>query len=45
MIRNDPEKRWVNGSIGEVVDLDKNSVEVRIGNKTHLIEATNVGEN
>jgi hypothetical protein len=40
MIRNDPEKRWVNGSIGEVVDLDENSVEVRIGHKTHLIEAT-----
>ncbi len=40
MIRNDPDKRWVNGSIGEVVDLDENSVEVRIGTKTHSIEAT-----
>jgi len=40
MIRNDPEKRWVNGSIGEVVDLDEDSVEVRIGDKTHSIEAT-----
>jgi ATP-dependent exoDNAse (exonuclease V) alpha subunit len=40
MIRNDPEKRWVNGSIGEVVDLDANSVEVRIGDKIHAIEVT-----
>lgn len=39
MIRNDPEKRWVNGSIGEVVGLDENSVEVRIGDKIHSIEA------
>ncbi len=40
MIRNDPEKRWVNGSIGEVVDLDEDSVEVRIGDETHSVEAT-----
>ncbi|MFH0985104.1 MAG: AAA family ATPase [Candidatus Omnitrophota bacterium] len=40
MIRNDPEKRWVNGSIGEVIDLDEGSVEVRIGDKNHWIEAT-----
>jgi ATP-dependent exoDNAse (exonuclease V) alpha subunit len=40
MIRNDPEKRWVNGSIGEVVDLDQDSVQVRIGHATHLIEAS-----
>jgi len=40
MIRNDPEKRWVNGSIGEVVGLDAGCVEVRIGGETHLIETT-----
>ena len=40
MIRNDPEKRWVNGSIGEVVDLNREMVEVRIGHKIHSIEAT-----
>ena len=40
MIRNDPEKRWVNGSIGEVVDLDEGTVVVRIGDKKHAIEAT-----
>ena len=40
MIRNDPEKRWVNGSIGEVVDLDADSVSVRIGGKIHSIEVT-----
>ena len=39
MIRNDPEKRWVNGSIGEVVDLDEDSISVRIGGHTHSIEA------
>ena len=37
MIKNDPDKRWVNGSIGEVVDLDKDSVEVRIGDKVHEV--------
>ncbi len=39
MIRNDTEKRWVNGSIGEVVDLDEDSIEVRIGAETHAVEA------
>jgi ATP-dependent exoDNAse (exonuclease V) alpha subunit len=39
MIRNDTEKRWVNGSIGEVVDLDEDSIEVRIGEETHAVEA------
>jgi len=40
MIRNDPEKRWVNGSIGEVVELNQESVSVRIGHKVHTIEAS-----
>ncbi len=40
MIRNDPEKRWVNGSIGEVIELDEKSIQVRIGHSTHLIEAS-----
>jgi len=40
MIRNDPDKRWVNGSIGEVIALSEDSVEVRIGHETHLIEAS-----
>ena len=40
MIRNDSEKRWVNGSIGEVIDLDEDSIQVRIGHETHMIEAT-----
>ena len=39
MIRNDKEKRWVNGSIGEIVDLDEDSIEVRIGEETHAVEA------
>ncbi|HNX68882.1 MAG TPA: DEAD/DEAH box helicase [Candidatus Omnitrophota bacterium] len=39
MIRNDPEKRWVNGSIGEVVELNEESIQVRIGQRTHRVEA------
>lgn len=39
MIRNDTEKRWVNGSIGEIVDLDEDSIEVRIGDDVHAVEA------
>ena len=40
MIRNDSEKRWVNGSIGEVIDLDEATIQVRIGHETHMIEAS-----
>jgi ATP-dependent DNA helicase PIF1 len=29
-IKNDPEKRWVNGSIGQVVELSLKSIEVEI---------------
>lgn len=38
MIRNDTEKRWVNGSIGEVVGLEEDLIEVRIGQKVHAVE-------
>lgn len=40
MIRNDPDKRWVNGSIGEVVELSAESVSVRLGQKVHTIETS-----
>lgn len=33
MIKNDPDKRWVNGSLGEVVAVSKFSVQVKIGKK------------
>jgi ATP-dependent DNA helicase PIF1 len=38
ILRNDPDKRWVNGTLGTVVDLGKTSVFVRIGRSTHEIE-------
>lgn len=38
MIKNDAEKRWVNGSIGEVVELKKDLVEVRIGEGVYDVE-------
>jgi ATP-dependent exoDNAse (exonuclease V) alpha subunit len=38
MTKNDPEKRWVNGSIGVITELGKDSMEVRIGNSVHAVE-------
>lgn len=38
ILRNDPDKRWVNGTLGTVVDLGEKSVFVRIGRTTHEIE-------
>ena len=38
LLRNDPDKRWVNGTLAVVVDLGKNSVFVRIGRQTHEVE-------
>ncbi|MFA7001696.1 MAG: PIF1 family ATP-dependent DNA helicase [Candidatus Omnitrophota bacterium] len=38
MVKNDPEKRWVNGSVGEVTGLTEDSIEVRIGNSVYAIE-------
>jgi ATP-dependent exoDNAse (exonuclease V) alpha subunit len=35
MIKIDPEKRWVNGSIGEVVKLHASSIQVRIKDAVH----------
>ena len=34
MIKNDAEKRWVNGSIGEVVELTEGRVRIRIGKRS-----------
>jgi ATP-dependent DNA helicase PIF1 len=38
LLRNDMDKRWVNGTLGTVVDLGKTSVFVRIGRSTYEIE-------
>jgi ATP-dependent DNA helicase PIF1 len=38
VLRNDADKRWVNGTLGTVVDLGKTSVFVRIGRATYEIE-------
>jgi ATP-dependent DNA helicase PIF1 len=38
LLRNDMDKRWVNGTLGTVVDLGKTSVFVRIGRNTYEIE-------
>jgi len=35
MIKNDPEKRWVNGSIGEIVKLHDHLIQVGIKDKVH----------
>lgn len=31
MVKNDPDKRWVNGSVGKVVELTSDGVKVQIG--------------
>lgn len=41
LIKNDPDKRWVNGTIGKVVSLTDNSVKVEVnGSKYDLERAT-----
>lgn len=37
LIKNDSEKRWVNGTLGEIAALKPNKIEVRINNKVHEI--------
>ena len=38
MIQNDPAKRWVNGSVGEITKLGGDSIEVRIEDKKHVVD-------
>lgn len=38
LIKNDPEGRWVNGSIGIIEGFDEDACFVRIGDDTHRIE-------
>jgi ATP-dependent exoDNAse (exonuclease V) alpha subunit len=37
-LRNDKDKRWVNGSIGRVESLDSSSVQVSVGGTTYKVE-------
>jgi ATP-dependent exoDNAse (exonuclease V) alpha subunit len=37
MIRNDPQGRWVNGSLGQVAALGETDVFVQIGRETHRV--------
>lgn len=38
LLRNDPDRRWVNGTIGTVEALEDSSVQVRIGRRVHEVE-------
>jgi len=38
MIKNDPAKRWVNGSIGHIVELEENVIWVIIEGKKYKVE-------
>jgi len=38
VLKNDPEGRWVNGSIGHVEGFEEDSVLVKIGSEVHRIE-------
>jgi ATP-dependent DNA helicase PIF1 len=39
-VKNDPDKRWVNGTIGQVVELDKESIKVRVKKKIIEVDLT-----
>lgn len=38
MLKNDPRKRWVNGSIGKVVNISDTSVTVKIDHNKYMVE-------
>lgn len=37
MIKNDPDGRWVNGSIGTVMSLDKSEIQIKIKDNVHSV--------
>ncbi len=37
-LKNDPEQRWVNGTIGEIEYLSSDCIEVRLGSECHEIK-------
>jgi ATP-dependent DNA helicase PIF1 len=40
-VKNDPDKRWVNGTIGQVTELGKESIKVRVKKKIVEVELAN----
>jgi len=38
MIKNDPAKRWVNGSVGQITKLDENNIWVKLAGKSYHVE-------
>lgn len=38
MIKNDPAKRWVNGSVGQIAKLDERNIWVKIDRKIYQVE-------
>ena len=40
MVKNDPNKRWVNGSLGVVQQLSHDSIKIAFGTAVHTIEPT-----
>jgi ATP-dependent exoDNAse (exonuclease V) alpha subunit len=38
MIRNDPQRRWVNGTLARVASLEKGSIGIEIGSRTYQLE-------
>lgn len=37
MVNNDTEGRWVNGSIGSIIDFTKDGIKVKINDETHTV--------
>ena len=40
MVKNDPNKRWVNGTLGVIQHISDDSIKVSFGNVVHTIEQT-----
>jgi ATP-dependent exoDNAse (exonuclease V) alpha subunit len=40
MVKNDPNKRWVNGSLGVVQELSHDAIKISFGTAVHTIEPT-----
>src|SRR5262249_51794550 len=38
LLKNDPEKRWVNGTLGRVTRIGKDLITVRIGKRSYPVE-------
>jgi ATP-dependent exoDNAse (exonuclease V) alpha subunit len=38
LLKNDPEKRWVNGTLGQICDLSEKKINVEIAGRTYEVE-------